>query len=147
MAEILELDANGRNVSGAIDDSTAEVIQLYSDGTSKTLRTNNWVWNTTSLAWERMKQPVIELTGDLTVSLGDVERGVTEQYYAREKYYYSSGMPIYICKNTDVDANETDTDWLIWKLNWTSGNMTEKEGPRTGRVDTQVQVAALAWNI
>jgi hypothetical protein len=147
MAEILELDANGRNVAGARDDSSNEVLNLYADSTSKTLRVNCWVWNTTTLAWERMKQPVIELSGDLEVNLGDVERGVTNQYYKREKYFYSSGLPIYECKNTDVDANETDTDWLIWKMNWSGGNMTTREGPRTGRVDTQAQVAGLAWNI
>jgi len=106
----------------------------------------NRVWNPSTLAWERMKQPVLELTGDLTVTLGDVERLLADQYYLRMKpYAYASGRIKYICRNTDIDANETDTDWFCWKL--TDASPPEKEGPRQGAVNNVAAVDGLSWNI
>lgn len=103
------------------------------------------VWNPSTLAWERMKQPTLELTGDLTVTLGDVERALTNQYFKRRKrYLYASGRIKYICKNTDIDANETDTDWLIWK--YQDESSPGEEGPRTGAVNNEAAINALSWN-
>jgi len=116
MAEILELDANGRNVAGARDDSSNEVINLYSDGTSKTLRINNWVWNTSSLAWERMKQPSLELTGDLTVTLGDVERLLAHRYYLEHRREFDAlGRLEYEGWHTTFGAATNAAGWLIKK--------------------------------
>lgn len=106
----------------------------------------NKVWNTTTLDWDRMKQPILELTGDLTVTLGDVERLLADQYYKRMKSYaYGSTRIKYVCKNTDIDANETDTDWFCWK--YTDAAAPETEGPRQGAVNTEAAVNGLSWNI
>ena len=105
-----------------------------------------YVWNTTTVAWERMKQPTIELSGDLTVSMGDVERLLADQYYQRMKVYtHASGRPKYICKNTDIDAELTDTDWFVWKL--TDASIPDKEGPRQSAVNAEGTIDALDWNI
>ena len=113
-----------------------------------------WVWDDRAevLDWVRLSRSMFDITleGDLTVSMGDVERLLADQYYKRSKYYYDANDNLeYLCQNTDIDANETDTDWFCWKFTWTAGsvsgfNATTKEGPLQGAVD--VAPAALAWN-
>jgi hypothetical protein len=106
----------------------------------------NWVWNTSTMQPERMKQPVLELTGDLTVTLGDVERLLADQYYTRMKIFaYGSGRIKYITRNTDIAAGETDTDWFCWKF--TDVSLPEKEGPRQGAVNDEAAVNGLSWGI
>ena len=105
----------------------------------------NWVWNPSTLKPERMKQPTINI-GDLTVTFGDVERLLANQYYLRMKpYSYASGRIKYLCRNTDIDAGETDIDWFCWKF--TDASPPEHEGPRQGAVNNEAAVNALSWNI
>lgn len=106
----------------------------------------NRVWNPTTLAWERMKQPILEFAGDLTVTLGDVERLLANQYYKRMKTYsHASGRIKYICRNTTIDAAETDTDWFCWYF--TDASPPEIEGPLQGAVNTEGTVDALGWTL
>ena len=66
--------------------------------------------------------------------------------YSRMKTYsHASGNIKYVCNNTDIDANETDTDWLCWK--YTDVAIPDKEGPRVGAVNTEAAVNGLSWNI
>ena len=135
----------GTLIRGNDPDTKAPVIAAI-DATSKTLRINNWVWDTGTTAWVRMKQPTLELTGDLTVTMGDVERILGDQYYKRMKIYaYGSGRAKYICKNTDIDAAESDTDWFCWKL--TDADLPDKEGPRLSAVNAEATIDAKSWNI
>jgi len=102
--------------------------------------------NPITLADERMVQPTIELQGDLTVTMGDVEKLLAGHYYKRTKTYnYASGKMKYFCRNTDVDASETDTDWYITKF--LDSDVYGDEGPRTGAVNTEAAINALSWNI
>ena len=66
-------------------------------------------------------------------------------YYQRDKFYpYSSGRVKYECRNEDVDAAETDTDWEVWK--YSDADLPTIEGPREGAVNTEAVVNALSWN-
>ena len=134
MADIVPLDKYGR-------------IKYKWDPDEEVFKVAVYVYNTTTLEWERMVQPKIELSaGDLTVTLDDVERLLSNQYYKRTKIYaYSSGRIKYLCKNTDIDAGTTDTDWLCWKF--TDAALPDSEGPRLGAVNTEGTVDALSWNI
>jgi len=135
----------GTLIRGNDPDTKAPVIAAI-DATSKTLRINNWVWDIGTTAWVRMKQPILELAGDLTVTMGDVERILNDQYYKRMKIYaYGSGRAKYICKNTDMEAAEGDTDWFCWKL--TDAALPDKEGPRLSAVDAEATIDAKSWNI
>jgi len=60
-------------------------------------------------------------------------------------YEYSSGRLKYVCKNNDIDANETDTDWNISKF--TDADSPEIEKERTGAVNTELVIDGLSWNI
>ena len=129
---------------GGFDDDV--FILIAADDQTNTLKIANYCYNPSTLQWERMKQPTVEIEGDLTVTMGDLERLLNDHYYQRMKpYSYASGNIKYLCKNTDIDANETDTDWLIWKF--TDADIPEKEGPRTGAVNTEAGIDGLGWNI
>lgn len=132
MADVVPLDKYGR-------------IKYKWDPDEEVFKVAQYVWNTSTLAWDRMRQPTIELTaGDLTVTLGDVERLLSNQYFKRTKMYaHSSGRVKYLCKNTDIDAGETDTDWLCWK--YSDAALPSIEGPRSGAVNTEGTVDNLGW--
>lgn len=88
----------------------------------------------------------VEIWAAVENLLDDLEAHLSDSYYQRMKpYAWSSGRPKYICKNTDIDALETDTDWEIWK--YTDAELPEIEGPRTGAVNTEAAINALSWNI
>jgi len=127
------------------DTDVAVVVGL--DITTRSVNVNARVWDPSTLTWVRMEQPVLELsTGDLTITMGDVEALLADNYWKRMKpYLHTSTKPKYICKNTDIDANETDTDWYIWK--YTDADIPQIEGPRTGACNTEGVVDALGWNI
>ena len=58
-----------------------------------------------------------------------------------EQYDYTSGNLDYKGINTDSSAADADTDWVIWKFTWSSGNCTKIQmlvGSWTGR-------AGLSW--
>jgi len=77
--------------------------------------------------------------------MGDVEALLADNYWKRMKpYAHASERPKYICKNTDIDANETDTDWYIWK--YSDADLPTIEGPRIGAVNTELVIDGLSWN-
>ena len=125
----LGIDPNGRNSLGGIDDSNDEVRVIKADGTSYSLRVNNWVWNTTTLAWERMQQPTIEYSGDLTVTMGDVERLLAGTYW-QKVYIEDTGTSVfYFGANDDISAADADTDWHVTKLETGTSPMTVEYQP------------------
>ena len=134
-------------VIGGEDKDTGERVNLAVAEVAPgvyALATVPYMWNTTDLDYDRAVQPGFE-TGDLDITLGDVEMLLADMYWKRTKLFYSGNNVEYVCYNTDIDANETDTDWYIWKLVYTGNNMTEKEGPRQGAVN--VTPSGLPWNI
>jgi len=138
----------GTLIRGNDPDTKAPVIAAI-DAETKTLRVNNWVWDplaSPNPTWVRGRQATVELQGDLTVAMGDVERLLANQYYKRMKSYsYASGRIKYVCQNTDIDANETDTDWFVWK--YTDDAAPDWEGTRQGAVNTEGTVDLYSWNI
>lgn len=101
-----------------------------------------YVWNATTLAWERMEQPTLEVSGDLTVSMGDVERLLAENYWKDQRLDWSGGELIYKGLNIEHKAATDETTWYIWKLTWVGGELVRKEGPLVGGWNGR---AALAW--
>jgi hypothetical protein len=67
-----------------------------------------------------------------------------EVKYPRMKpYTYASGRVKYICKNTDINASESRTDWVVWK--YSDADIPVIEGPRTGAVNSEAVVNAYPW--
>lgn len=103
----------------------------------------NLVYNPNTLNFELMQQPIVEVAGDLTVTMGDVEKILAGNYWKQERYDYDvNGNAIYIGRHLSATEVEGDTAWWIWKLTWTDGAMTRKQGPITG---TWTGRAGLGW--
>ncbi|OGC77510.1 MAG: hypothetical protein A2Z27_02825 [candidate division Zixibacteria bacterium RBG_16_50_21] len=92
----------------------------------------NLVYNPDTLAFELMRQPVVNVGGDLTVSMGDVEALLSGNYFKQEMYDYSGSDLIYLGRHLSVTAAEADTAWWIWKYTYGSGLVTRKQGPLVG---------------
>ena len=131
----------GTLIRGNDPDTKAPVIAAI-DAETKTLRVNNWVHDVDAVAWVRMKQPTLELTGDLTVTMGDVERLLAKDYWKDERLEYSGNNPIYKGLNTTHKAATSATTWYIWKLTWSGSDCVRIEGPLVGAWDSN---DGLAW--
>lgn len=110
--------------------------------TSKAIKAVLYVWNTSTLAWERMQQPVIELSGDLTVTMGDVEKLLAGNYWKDQRMEYSGGNLLYRGLNTTHKTATSATSWYIWKYTFSGEDLVRIEGPLTGAWDNR---ASLAW--
>ena len=88
-----------------------------------------------------MKQPTLQV-GDLTVTMGDVEKLLAGDYWHDDISTYVDGNLIYRALNTTHKAATSATTWYIWKYTWTNGERTRREGPLVGSVDGQ---SDLAW--
>lgn len=132
----------------AKDPDTEELIPLTADqglgGAMNGLNVFLHIYNPTTMDWEKYKG-VSVYAENLTVSMDDMEKLAADFYYPRVKLYYTGNNVEYVCKNTDIDALETATDWYCWKLVYAGNNMTDKEGPRQGAVDSAP--TGLGWNI
>ena len=126
---------------GLIDPQSEHKSGLFVDENG-TLRVSLWVWDPGTLQPVRMTQPVIEI-GDLTVSMSDVEALLADNYFKDNRFDYDGdNLLIYMGKNTTHKASESSATWFIWKLAWSSGNLTRKEGPLVGAWSNR---ASLSW--
>ncbi len=124
---------------GGEDDSVGTERNVKIDGPTQSLRINNWVWNPTSMAWERMKQPTIDIgSADLTVSMGDVEKLLADNYWKDQRLEWSGDDLIYKGFHTSATAATNDTDWYVFKYTWSSGDLVRLQGPAIGSWDGRV---------
>ena len=121
-------DVQGRPVL-AVYDSENDVIKMAttSDG-DNAIKIYNFVYNPSTLAWERMKQPLLELAGDLTVTMGDVEAATNDTYWRKYIYDYDvNDNLIYKGVHITYNAADGDTDHYILKYTYTGDNVTKKQ--------------------
>ena len=112
----------------SVDDNLPTDIKM--DPVSFALYTGMWVWNSSTLIWEKMTQPIAYTQGDL------------DAYWKDQRLDYTSGDLDYKGANTVHKASEGATDWEVWKYTWVGVNCTRIEGPLDGSWTGR---AALAW--
>jgi hypothetical protein len=136
----------GVRIIGGVDKDSGEPIQIAVVEVATdvfALATAPYDYNPESSAYEAKQRPYIHID-DLEVSTGDLEKLQIGNYFKRTKpYLYGGGRLKYNCKNTDIAANETDTDWLVWK--YSDAAIPVIEGPRVGAVNTVEVVDAFSW--
>ena len=133
----------GTLIRGNDPDTKAPVIAAI-DAETKTLRVNNWVWDplaSPNPTWVRGKQATVEI-GDLTVTMGDVEKLLADDYWKDQRLEYSAGDLIYKGFNTTHKALVSATTWYIWKLTWSGADCVRIEGPLVGAWDNN---SGLSW--
>lgn len=91
--------------------------------------------------YEWSTRPSISID-DLTVSMGDVEKLLAENYWKQTRFDWTSGDLDYKGFNLVADASVDATDWYIWKYTWSGGSPTIIQGPLIG---TWTGRAALSW--
>ena len=121
---------------------SVQVMNTVNDADTGRDQVQNWVWNTGTLAWERMKQPTVEIAGDLTVTMGDLEKLLANDYWKVSQYDWTSGDLDYKGFNVTLAAADAATTWYIWKYTWSTGNPTKIQGPLVGSWTGR---AALGW--
>jgi len=114
----------------SVDDNAPNDVNV--DPTSGALYNAQWVWNTSTLAWEKMIQPVGYTQGELDL------------YWKHKLLDFTSGNLDYFGRSTTHKAATDAGDlWWIWKYTWSGGNLTVIEGPLNDNWDDR---ASLAWD-
>ena len=82
-------------------------------------------------------------TGDLTVTMGDVERLLAKNYWKDELTDYADYDTIYTGRSTTHKASTAAGNlWFIEKLTFAGRNRVRTEGPLVGNWDDRT---SLAW--
>lgn len=104
-----------------VDAGTLHAVAL--DATSRTLAIQNWVWNTSTLAWEKMKQPNFQNTGDIYISVDDVEQYIldTLAHYKMANFDVASN-PLY------VGMLDKGGNYYIKRINTSTGVVDYSKG-------------------
>jgi len=108
---------------GVLDPDTGEIKPLQmGDAVISGLAVQMYIWNTSSLQWEKMQQPTIE-AGDLYVAVDDLEQYVLDkldQY--KMSNYDTSTTTIY------VGYEDKAGNYYIKKIDTTTGAVTFTKG-------------------
>ena len=126
------------------DDNSGPTRPLLVEEDDKILYVCNMVWNPLAGAageFEKEVQSVVNI-GDLTVTFGDTEALLADNYWKDIRHEYVNNNPIYLGKNTTHKALTSAATWYVWKHTYTDGNLVRTEGPIVGKWDDR---AALAW--
>jgi len=129
MDDRLRTDRNHHATLGSVGIDSDEIrqLKLIEEGDLSLVPVAVHVYDTTLLEWIRGQQAIINATGDLTVTMGDVESLLAKYYWKNTQVEYnSSNNPIYIGRNTDLSAADGDTDWYITRIDWIGNNWTRK---------------------
>lgn len=121
-------DMQGVPVQVVYDPDNDEVLMVATSDSGGAPKVYNFVYNPSTLSWERMKQPVVELSGDLTVTMGDVEAATNNTYWRKTLYDYDvNDNVIYKGFHITYNAADSDTSHYIIKYTYTGDNVTKKQ--------------------
>lgn len=108
---------------GLLDPDTNEIKPAkLGDATVSGLASQMYVWNTSTLQWEKMVQPVIE-AGDLYVAVDDLEQYVLDKLDQYKLSNYDTSTTTIYLGYEDKDGN-----YFIKKIDTTTGAITFTKG-------------------
>lgn len=123
----------------------------YSDDDGKVWETGQYVWDTDTLSWVKMTQPMVEVGGDVIANFDEVESLLTDvksllakTYWLDVKYDQASATVLYVGRaRTHKASSSTGNLWWIMKYTFNaSGKVTRVEGPLNDDWDDR---ASLVW--
>lgn len=106
-------------------DTSGEVLKaLACDPTSRALFVGTYVWNTSTLAWEKMVQPNFQNTGDIYVAVDDVEQYIldTLAHYKLDDFDTSNDPTFYL------GYQDKDGNYFIKRINTSTGAVDYTKG-------------------
>lgn len=74
---------------------------------------------------------------------GNVVPGKCGNYKRMKIYSYPSENIKYLCRNTDIDSEETSTTWDVWKFS--DEDVPTMEGARTGAINSEAVINGYGW--
>ena len=112
----LPRDPSGNAVGSFQGDSSGDVTPSKGDETAFTQHVSLWVYNTGTLEWEKMTQPVVQ--GDITAHVDDLEQYTLDKL---DQYKLSD----YLFSGTDIYLGylEKDGAWYIKKIATSTGQV------------------------
>ena len=88
------------------------------------------VWSVALTDWVKMTQPALELTGDLTVTMGDVEALLADNYWKIILVDNTTGNIDYIGKHTVAATAQGTATWHVWRYaDYSGGLARDVQGP------------------
>jgi len=139
-ADILDNDKNGKPAQGYYDAAGDTVNSVEGDPTVNSKHVTNHVWNPSTLAWEKMAQPVLNANNvDLTGSFGDVEALLAENYWKDERLDYDDNcFLIYKGYNIVKGAATSAATWYLFKYIYNGNfNLAQQQGPIVDQWDNR----------
>lgn len=138
-------DVEGKAAHG-FDKDAAKAFAIGGEEDHRAIKVLMKVWDDDPgvLDWVRFSRSMFDMTvGDITVTMGDVERLLADNYWNDIRVDNTSGNIDYIAKNITHKAAVGSATWYIWKYSdYDSGLARRIEGPLVG---TYTGRAALSW--
>ena len=121
MSEVAARDQNYIPALLVLDESEG-VVNARAEG--KKLKILNYVWNPTTLKWERMQQPYLETHGNIYLEVDEVEELLTQvrdrlplgKYVTNDVDDVTVSDVIFVGKET-----RGGDEWLVIKMDMSSG--------------------------
>ena len=109
----------GLPIPRALEPVAEEAKMIRVEGDMGGVLVSNHVWDTDSGAWVKMQQPIVEVDGDLTVTMGDVDKLLAKTYWQDKRFDWTSGNLDYMGVSTTHKASTSAGNlWYITKFTW-----------------------------
>lgn len=93
---------------------------IRSEGDMNSLLVASHVWDAVAGAWVKMKQPTLAV-GDLTVTMGDLEKLASGQYWLSTKIEFDTNTPKrikYVGLHTTMGVATSDAEWRLIHIDY-----------------------------
>jgi len=121
VADEYDKRVRGSAIPRSYEPSSADAILIRSEADMKGLLVSNHVWDSDAGEWVKMTQPIVNLGGDLYVSMSDVEKATNETYWKDIRMEYTDGVIDYRGRHTTMNAATNDENWFVEKYTWSAG--------------------------
>jgi hypothetical protein len=126
MSIVPRTSLNGLPVlTAAVAGTEDQVVEILADDQGY-LITANAVWNVETEEWEAMVQP------NITISGAEINVEPETVYNDSKIEYDSDGYAIYAGENEVMNASESATDWVLYKMYYDVGGNTTQIKSRVG---------------
>jgi len=145
MGIVFKADDNNASVLGIVDESGEPKEAYGEDGLARPLLgVMSYVWDPDALTVAKMTQPqtTINVDGDFTATVGDLEALSIGNYFKDVRYAYDGdGNCIYKGQHVTLDASTALTTWYITKYEYDGDNNCTQKRFRITSWDDR----ALGW--
>lgn len=122
MADDLASRTEGLPIPRSYEPAGADAKLIRSEGDMNSLLVATHVWDSVAGAWVKAKQATLEV-GDLTVTMGDLEKLAAGWYWLSTKIEFDSNTPKrikYVGLHTTMGVATSDAGWRLIHIDYDS---------------------------